>query len=224
MMHQAVAATQVSYAGVAWRWFGIVKSWLCDTFVIEWALALVLIAPLAIQLRALATPTSPETWQRALDILRMEMNDGLLDLCVVEAMPRGEFMRVMRRMRQGEHLGESGVHYAQTRGVRIACERPVAVIMTHDRNRDRAALELALASHARFIGVVGPRSRTVNLLAALGLSPDQQPRVRTPLGVSGVAESPGEVGLAVVSAIQAVLDRNFRAHLGHDELRPAEVA
>jgi hypothetical protein len=32
-------------------------------------LALVLIAPLAIQLRALATQTSPETWQRALDIL-----------------------------------------------------------------------------------------------------------------------------------------------------------
>jgi hypothetical protein len=32
-------------------------------------LALVLIAPLAIQLRAIATPTSPETWRRALDIL-----------------------------------------------------------------------------------------------------------------------------------------------------------
>jgi len=37
--------------------------------VYETLLALALLAPLSIQLRALATPTSPETWQRALDIL-----------------------------------------------------------------------------------------------------------------------------------------------------------
>jgi xanthine dehydrogenase accessory factor len=105
-----------------------------------------------------------------------------------------------------------------------ASERPVAAIMTHDWERDRAAFEIALASHARYIGVVGPRARTSKLLADLGLSMEQEPRVHTPLGISGSADSPGEVALAVVSEIQSVLDRTFAGTHARPERAQAEVA
>ncbi len=45
--------------------------------------------------------------------------DGLLDLCIVPAMPRGEFARLTLRCRTGEHLEEEGVIYRQVPWVRI---------------------------------------------------------------------------------------------------------
>ena len=39
--------------------------------------------------------------------------DGLLDLCIVERMSRGEFARTVLRVKRGEHVGHEGVHYVQ---------------------------------------------------------------------------------------------------------------
>src|SRR6478609_4010843 len=50
--------------------------------------------------------------------------DGLLDLCVIEAMSRGDFARVVLRVKRGEHLGEDGVQYAQVRAVTIEAREP----------------------------------------------------------------------------------------------------
>jgi diacylglycerol kinase (ATP) len=41
------------------------------------------------------------------------VTDGLLDLCVIETMPRRDFARLAMEVRRGEHVGLPGVHYAQ---------------------------------------------------------------------------------------------------------------
>jgi len=55
------------------------------------------------------------------------VRDGLLDLCVVEAMGRAEFARLLLKIKRGEHLGEPGVQYAQVPSVTIESERPLSV-------------------------------------------------------------------------------------------------
>ena len=51
--------------------------------------------------------------------------DGLLDLCIVERMSRGEFARTVLRVKRGEHVGHEGVHYVQLRSVTIDGRRAV---------------------------------------------------------------------------------------------------
>ena len=53
--------------------------------------------------------------------------DGLLDLCIVERMSRGEFARTVLRVKRGEHIGQEGVHYVQLKSVTIEAREPMAV-------------------------------------------------------------------------------------------------
>ena len=53
--------------------------------------------------------------------------DGLLDLCIVERMSRGEFARTVLRVKRGEHIGQEGVHYVQLKSVTIEATDPMAV-------------------------------------------------------------------------------------------------
>jgi lipid kinase YegS len=53
--------------------------------------------------------------------------DGLLDLCIVEGMSRGEFARTVLRVRRGEHVGHEGVRYVQLKSVTIDAREPIAV-------------------------------------------------------------------------------------------------
>jgi diacylglycerol kinase (ATP) len=53
--------------------------------------------------------------------------DGLLDLCIVEQMSRGEFARLVLRLKRGEHIGEAGVRYVQVKSVTIEAIDPIAV-------------------------------------------------------------------------------------------------
>jgi diacylglycerol kinase (ATP) len=53
--------------------------------------------------------------------------DGLLDLCVVERMPRREFARTVLRLRRGEHVGEEGVHYVRVPELTIESPKPISV-------------------------------------------------------------------------------------------------
>jgi lipid kinase YegS len=55
------------------------------------------------------------------------MTDGLLDLCIVEQMPRREFARTVLRLRTGEHVGEEGVHYVRVPDLTIEGSRPISV-------------------------------------------------------------------------------------------------
>lgn len=53
--------------------------------------------------------------------------DGLLDLCVVERMPRRDFARTVLRLRHGEHVGEEGVHYVRLPELTIEGTKPISV-------------------------------------------------------------------------------------------------
>ena len=86
--------------------------------------------------------------------------------------------------------------------------RTQAIIMNHHLDRDRVCLWHALNSGAAFIGVLGPRSRYMQLLDALaeeGLhaTPAQLERVHSPVGLSLGAEAPEEVAMSILSELMA---------------------
>jgi xanthine/CO dehydrogenase XdhC/CoxF family maturation factor/CTP:molybdopterin cytidylyltransferase MocA len=82
---------------------------------------------------------------------------------------------------------------------------PYVVLMHHHIPSDREALGMALASRARYIGVLGPRRRTRGMLAELGHGDDA--RLHAPVGLDLGAETPEQIALAIVSEIQAVARR-----------------
>lgn len=55
------------------------------------------------------------------------VRDGLLDLCVIEAVPRAEFARLTLLVRKGEHLGHPAVRYAQLPELTVESSRSMAV-------------------------------------------------------------------------------------------------
>lgn len=55
------------------------------------------------------------------------VQDGLLDVCIVEAMPRSDFARLTLLLRKGEHLGHAGVRYVQLPELSVESTRAMAV-------------------------------------------------------------------------------------------------
>jgi len=86
----------------------------------------------------------------------------------------------------------------------------VAVVMTHNYLHDRELLRTLLPSPLRYLGLLGPKSRTERLLQELrqaGITPtyEQLCRLHGPIGVDIGADTPEEIALAIVAEIQAVL-------------------
>jgi xanthine/CO dehydrogenase XdhC/CoxF family maturation factor len=93
---------------------------------------------------------------------------------------------------------------------------PVAVVMTHDLERDQEALRMLLPSLACYIGVLGPRGRTDQLLDRAGpiaWSEGQRARFHAPAGLTTGAETPTEVAISIVAEIQAELHGETIGHL-----------
>ncbi|MBX3156364.1 MAG: NTP transferase domain-containing protein [Deltaproteobacteria bacterium] len=93
-----------------------------------------------------------------------------------------------------------------------AAAESYVVIMHHQVGADRRALAMALASRARYIGVLGPARRTRDLLVELGRDAGERldevdPRLHAPIGLDLGAETPEQIALAIVSEIQAVAHR-----------------
>jgi diacylglycerol kinase (ATP) len=55
------------------------------------------------------------------------VTDGLLDVCIVEAMPRREFGRLLLRFKRGQQVGQPGVHYARVRTLLVEADAPLSV-------------------------------------------------------------------------------------------------
>lgn len=85
-------------------------------------------------------------------------------------------------------------------------DRAMAVIMSHDFERDRDNLGMALATRARYVGVLGARSRTQRMLTELGAHEDE--RIHCPIGLELGAETPQEIALSIVAEVQANLVRS----------------
>ncbi|MGA7933930.1 MAG: XdhC family protein [Kovacikia sp.] len=96
--------------------------------------------------------------------------------------------------------------------------RMVAVVMTHHYLHDQTLLRSLLPSPIQYLGVLGPKQRTQQLLADLrsdGVVPthQQQHRLFHPVGLDIGAETPEEIALAIVAEIQAVLAERSGGHL-----------
>lgn len=88
--------------------------------------------------------------------------------------------------------------------------RTVAVIMTHNYARDRSILPALLHSDAPYIGVLGPKRRTEQLLEQLLASgntftSEQLARLYAPAGLDIGADTPESIALSIVGEIQSVL-------------------
>lgn len=88
--------------------------------------------------------------------------------------------------------------------------RTVAVLTTHNYLQDLRLLETLLPSPLRYLGILGPKRRTQQMLADLhrqGITPteDQLSRVHGPAGLDIGADTPEGIALAIVAEINAVL-------------------
>lgn len=85
-------------------------------------------------------------------------------------------------------------------------ERTMAVVMAHSAAHDGAYLHGMLDGHALYIGVLGPRRRTLELLGARWSASDgaMPPSVHSPAGLDIGAETPDEIALSIAAEILAV--------------------
>jgi xanthine dehydrogenase accessory factor len=77
------------------------------------------------------------------------------------------------------------------------------IIMNHQQSRDEASLALALKSNPRFIGVLGPLSRTQEMLANIGADLSSGP-LRAPIGLDLGAETIEEVAISILAELMMV--------------------
>ncbi len=86
-------------------------------------------------------------------------------------------------------------------------ENSVAVVMTHNYERDREILPRLLRSNFLYIGALGPKKRTEKILEESGetFSNEQLAKLHAPVGLDIGANSPEAIALAIVAEIQAVL-------------------
>jgi xanthine dehydrogenase accessory factor len=80
--------------------------------------------------------------------------------------------------------------------------RTAAIVMSHSFAQDTFFLELLLAQPLGYLGVLGARRRTLDLLARLGR--DAMPaELHAPAGLDIGAETPEQIALSILSEVQA---------------------
>jgi diacylglycerol kinase (ATP) len=90
------------------------------------------------------------------------IDDGRLDVCLIEAMPTLDFVALLRRVASGDHVDDDRVHYFRASVVELEFDRPVKV------NTDGQVLEAArceyrvLPSAARLLAPAGERTAVQN--------------------------------------------------------------
>jgi len=90
--------------------------------------------------------------------------------------------------------------------------RTVAVVMTHNYLHDQEILGTLLPSAVSYIGVLGPKSRTQQLIQELqeaGIKPTSQQlqRLYGPVGIDIGADTPEAIALSIIAEIQAILNQ-----------------
>jgi xanthine dehydrogenase accessory factor len=93
-------------------------------------------------------------------------------------------------------------------------ENTYVAALSHDEKLDNPALKIALASPARYVGVLGSRKNIGNRLEALcemGVTKEQLTRLQAPIGIPLGAIDPEEIALSILSEIvtakRGVLER-----------------
>ncbi|MGJ5675019.1 MAG: XdhC family protein [Nostochopsis sp.] len=97
----------------------------------------------------------------------------------------------------------------------------VAVVMTHNYFDDLEILKMLLPSSVKYIGILGAKQRTKEILGKIHHSKEQLEKLYFPVGLDLGAETPQEIAIAIIAEIQAVLsnrcggmlkDRNGSIH------------
>lgn len=96
---------------------------------------------------------------------------------------------------------------ALARAVRLDAQT-AAVCMAHSAIHDGACLHALLDAGVGYLGVLGPRRRTLELFSGRTGATELPPNVHAPVGLDLGAESPEEIALAIVAEVAAV--RNGR--------------
>jgi xanthine/CO dehydrogenase XdhC/CoxF family maturation factor len=86
-------------------------------------------------------------------------------------------------------------------GVRID-RRTAVIVMSHSFAQDAFFLESLLAKPLGYLGVLGSRRRTLDLLARLGRD-TMPPELYAPAGLDIGAETPAQIALSILSEVQA---------------------
>lgn len=86
----------------------------------------------------------------------------------------------------------------------------IAVVMTHNYDHDKEILRQLFGSDARYIGLLGPKVRTENILrelkeAGVTILPDDLKRLHAPIGLDIGAHLPETIAIAILAEIQAVV-------------------
>jgi xanthine dehydrogenase accessory factor len=126
---------------------------------------------------------------------------------VWDASPRSS---ARERFQLADHYLTDSVEDAVARLSR--CVRGAAVVMGHHFARDRDATALLLQSEVPYVGVLGSRLRTQQLLEecqAAGVIFDEGTRARlhAPVGLPLGAETPAEIALSIAAEVQRTFAR-----------------
>lgn len=87
---------------------------------------------------------------------KAEIDDGWLDVCLVESMPTIEFLNLLRKVADGSHLEDARVRYFRAREMTMTFARPVHV------NTDGELLEAAACRYGVLPGAARFLSGTSN--------------------------------------------------------------
>jgi xanthine dehydrogenase accessory factor len=86
----------------------------------------------------------------------------------------------------------------------LASEGDLVVITTHDHDLDKRLVDAALRTEASYVGMIGSHrkaSSTRRFLALAGHAEAAIERVHMPIGLDIFAETPEEIGLAIVAEL-----------------------
>ncbi|MBK7392118.1 MAG: XdhC family protein [Chloracidobacterium sp.] len=94
-------------------------------------------------------------------------------------------------------------------------DRTAGVIMTHNYARDKIVLPALLKSNVFYVGALGPKRRTEQILDELAgdLTPEQLARLYAPVGLDIGADTPESIALSIIGEIQSVLKTRNGGHL-----------
>lgn len=89
-------------------------------------------------------------------------------------------------------------------------ENTVAVVMSHNYEHDKNALHFLLNSEARYVGALGPKRRTENILrewreAGAEFSGKKLEKLYAPIGLDIGADTPESIALSIIAEIKSVL-------------------
>lgn len=86
-------------------------------------------------------------------------------------------------------------------------ENSVAVVMTHNYDRDREILPRLLNSNFRYVGALGPKKRAERILDEIDekFTEEQLNKLHAPIGLDIGADTPEEIALAIIAEIRSVL-------------------